>query len=398
MNGARKASRRRASVLKSARPKPCPGFRPGVRLQAIVQLEDIDELRAEAGFENLESQGERLRSILLLPMSYRDESIGILGFDLLTEPKQWPEEVTVLLKIVGEIFVNALQRKRADVALREAYQTLEKRVEERTHEIERRSKAAEALRDILRVLNSNQPLPEVLSYIVTQACQLLDATSAMIRRADLEHQLVTTDAGYNLPAEFDAIRRTRLYYNANDMILMSRRPVVISDVHTTYQPLLGMTETIDEVQRVYLNALLAHYNGMLSVPLFIKNEIYGSLSFYFKEHPEFLDEDIQLAMSLGDQAALAIENARLYREEHERREEAERRRRVAESMRDTMAVLNSNRSLDDILCQILDQAVRPLGYRRGRHLQAAREGRCAGHPCLFGIERGMRQPDPHPGG
>lgn len=49
----------------------------------------------------------------------------------------------------------------------QAYHMLEQRVDERTHEIERRRQVAEGLRDILTILNSNQPLDEILHSIVT---------------------------------------------------------------------------------------------------------------------------------------------------------------------------------------------------------------------------------------
>src|SRR5689334_13257627 len=51
--------------------------------------------------------------------------------------------------------------------------TLEDRVEERTHELDRRRQVAEALRDILATLNSHRSLDEILSHIVSQAGRLL---------------------------------------------------------------------------------------------------------------------------------------------------------------------------------------------------------------------------------
>jgi two-component system nitrate/nitrite sensor histidine kinase NarX len=50
-------------------------------------------------------------------------------------------------------------------------------------------------------------------------------------------------------------------------------------------------------------------------------------------------------------------------EEEERRQEAEKRRRIAESLRDVLAVLNSNRSLDEVLNYIAGQAGQLLGTR-----------------------------------
>ena len=51
------------------------------------------------------------------------------------------------------------------------------------------------------------------------------------------------------------------------------------------------------------------------------------------------------------------------REEEQRRQEAERRRWIAESLGDVLAVLNSNRPLDEVLSYITGQAGRLLGTR-----------------------------------
>jgi len=61
------------------------------------------------------------------------------------------------------------------------------------------------------------------------------------------------------------------------------------------------------------------------------------------------------------------------REEEERRQEAEQRRRIAESLRDILAVLNSNRSLDDVLNYIAGQARQLLGTRAAGILSLDKE-------------------------
>ncbi len=58
---------------------------------------------------------------------------------------------------------------------------------------------------------------------------------------------------------------------------------------------------------------------------------------------------------------MGIENARLYESEQERRDEAERRRRVAEGLREILSVLNSGQSLQETLDLIAWQACHVLG-------------------------------------
>jgi len=337
-----------------------PWLTAQIRAGTAVIVADALALPPEASLDAEEFRMENVRAALLLPLRYQARVVGMLGFNSVNQPRDWPPEMLESLRLLGDLFTNILARKQAEEDLRDAQQLLEKRVEERARADQRRGRAANALRDILKVLNSDRTLPEVLDYVVVQSCKLLNASATLIRKADLPNNRVTSDASYQMPADFDAIRETRLYYNANDLILMSRRPVLIADIRSTYAPMLEMSQDFDPTQRAYIEALLKYFTGMLSVPLFIRDEIFGSLTFFFKEPRSFSEEDIQLAMSLGDQSALAIENARLYREEHARREEAERRRQVAEGLRDILAILNSNLALADILQHIVAQATNLL--------------------------------------
>ncbi len=321
-----------------------------------VMVSDMDALPSDATLDHEEYGIESVRSILLLPLRFQSRVVGMLGFHAVRGARSWPADALPALQLIADLFTGVLARKQAEEDLRDAQVLLEKRVEERTQATDRRGRAANALRDILQVLNSDRSLPDVLNYIVVQSCKLLNASATLIRRVDLENERVTSDASYQVPADFDSIRETRLYYNANDLILMSRRPVLVADIRATYAPLVENASGLDETQQAYAQALLHHFSAMLSVPLFIRDEIFGSLVFFFADPRGFSEEDIQLAMALGDQAALAIENARLYREEHARREETERRRRVAESLRDVLAVLNSNLPLELILRQVVLQA------------------------------------------
>jgi PAS domain S-box-containing protein len=53
------------------------------------------------------------RSLVCVPMSYQGVTLGFLGLDAVRAEVAWPEEITALLRIVGETFVNALEHKRS---------------------------------------------------------------------------------------------------------------------------------------------------------------------------------------------------------------------------------------------------------------------------------------------
>jgi PAS domain S-box-containing protein len=81
-------------------------------------------------------QAQDIRSFILVPMVYGRSLMGFLGFDSVRAEKSWSEEAIVLLRIVGEIFVNALERRQIEEVIRRFNVELEQRVIERTAELQ----------------------------------------------------------------------------------------------------------------------------------------------------------------------------------------------------------------------------------------------------------------------
>ena len=57
-------------------------------------------------------------------MVYGEALVGFFGFDSVRVEKTWAEEDITLLKMVGEIFVNALEHKRAQEQIKHHVQRL----------------------------------------------------------------------------------------------------------------------------------------------------------------------------------------------------------------------------------------------------------------------------------
>ena len=90
------------------------------RLQQFERIvANVDELPPEAAAERRAYEEGGNRSVVVVPMVYNREVIGALGFGS-TFDRTWSEESVALLRISGEIFINALQRNRVERALRES--------------------------------------------------------------------------------------------------------------------------------------------------------------------------------------------------------------------------------------------------------------------------------------
>lgn len=200
---------------------------------------------------------------------------------------------------------------------------LEARVEERTREIERRRKVADGLRDILTVLNSNQPLEEILNYIAAQACRLLAADASAICRTGEEPNSLVVQAswGFSSPVEHE---EKEAGTGAGPLDVISSE----DQMQLTLRDLgNGAFSSIDPID--------TDYQAVLTVPLLLQDEVYGSLMLYYNEPRHFTSEEIELARAVGDQTALAIANARL-RTQVERTAVAAERSRIARDLHDSV--------------------------------------------------------------
>jgi PAS domain S-box-containing protein len=82
-------------------------------LEAIyIAVQDDKPSSCRKERETLKAYG--ISSLVCVPMAYKKEFIGALGFANVKEKKAWAEEIIPLLKILGEIFANALQRRKAE--------------------------------------------------------------------------------------------------------------------------------------------------------------------------------------------------------------------------------------------------------------------------------------------
>jgi signal transduction histidine kinase/serine/threonine protein kinase len=241
-----------------------------------------------------------------------------------------------------------LERKRTEEALRQSEEelrelneqladysrNLERKVAERTHEIEQRRQVAERLRDMLAILNSNRSLSEILDYVVEQADGLLGTRSSAIYRLQPEQEMFILQAARGLPTAYTSGLSFPLARSFLGRAVLSRRPILIHDLAASLQ---RYDVELSEDRRV----LLATYHSLLAVPLIRQgeseetNEIYGGIAFYYSEPRQVSEEEIGLAVAFADQAALAIENARL-REQVEQAAVTEERGRLARELHDSV--------------------------------------------------------------
>jgi predicted ATPase/signal transduction histidine kinase len=292
--------------------------------------------------------GARHESYLGAPL--HDSAGTILGHLAIIDDEpmhRQPYDISIM-RIFAARAGAELERKRTEEALRQSEEelrelneqladytrNLERKVAERTHEIEQRRQVAERLRDMLAILNSNRSLDEILDYVVEQATSLLGTRSSAIYRLQREERVFTIQAARGLPTEYTDDLSFPLDRSFLGRAVLNRRPMVIHDLETA---LHSYDIELSADRRV----LLTTYHSLLAVPLIRQgeseeeNEIYGGIALYYSEPHQVSEEEIGLAVAFADQAALAIENARL-RQRVEQAAVMEERSRLARELHDSV--------------------------------------------------------------
>lgn len=117
-----------------------PGIPPGLRVivndewpwyaRTICQGQVLrltgmpDSLPAEATKERDYCRQVGMKAHVMIPLKVMDSVVGAIGFASFHRDCDWPDDLVQRLRLVGEIFTNALARKRADEALRAREESL----------------------------------------------------------------------------------------------------------------------------------------------------------------------------------------------------------------------------------------------------------------------------------
>ena len=164
-----------------------------------------------------------------------------------------------------------------------------------------------ALGDVGQAVSSTLDLETVLSTIVSRATQLAGVDGGSIYEYDEAREEFYLHTADRLPDELvEAMRATPMPKGEGILGLMALtgEPVQIRDImdEGSYQ------------SRVREHLIRLGYRSLLAVPLLRENHLLGGLAVNRKRPGEFDASVIDLLKTFATQSALAIQNARLFRE------------------------------------------------------------------------------------
>ena len=265
-------------------------------------------------------EAEGLRRIVGVPLAAKGKLVGGIVVNFRSDRALSPEEGSLLIAIgqqIGLAMENArlLETQRAQ-----------------REEAERRQKVAEGMRETLAVLNSNRPTQEILDFVISQACRLMECDASSLFQIETPEGQLRIQAACGLDLEAVSAIRLALGKGASERALAWKSPIIVPD---TVDVRRGAEAGVKpRVRRRPERPGAPHGPGVpghpCRAPHRCRARSYGGITLYYREPTTFSEEEISLAMAIGSQAALAIENARLRAQAEQTAAFAERNRLARE--------------------------------------------------------------------
>lgn len=289
---------RRLEIIGSTDPVHFPSGReiPVMLLEVLARLEK-DGAAYIADFAAIpnptpvaiEIAGIGGHSSLIVALRYQGRPIGTLGITL-GEVRPFSEDEQTLARELAASVAVALQHRRLIDAEREAY--------------EREA----TLREVAAALTLDLGLDEILNHVLAQLARVLMSDSSSIMLYG-EHGLDVV-CQHNVENKYEDLKELfKMRPRSIWLILETSQPNVINETRSD-------PDWIITPGREYIRS-------WMGVPLLVKGICIGILNLDRREPHAFSARDMELAAAFANQAAVAIDNARLFARQQRYTEEME---------------------------------------------------------------------------
>jgi GAF domain-containing protein/CheY-like chemotaxis protein len=272
--------------------------------------------------------GRRLgyTTFLGVPLKVRERTIGVLTFR--ARRSFTPRDQELAEAFAGQAAI-ALEHSRL------------------YREARRQAERMQALADLSRVVSETLDPEAVGQRVADSICALLGARSSALYRLGEGGEMLALTVSRD--SEFHWTRVLAPGTGLAGLAARERRPFASPDILAD-----GRVHYEEPVRQG-----IAHNpeRALLAVPLLAQGRLFGTLAVADRTGRVFDADDVRLAEALADQAAIALENARLYAETARRRREAEELARLARGLTESLDVdAVATRIVDSVLVQFNAQS------------------------------------------
>jgi signal transduction histidine kinase len=359
-------SREGDAVLHAGYPIRLDQLTPAERMAREGTPTIMEDVETSGGADEENERTRRIarargfRSRVRMPMVHNGATVGWISVTR-AKPGPFSDKQIALLRTFANQAVIAIENVR-----------LFKELRARTEALSRSVSELQALGEVGQAISSTLDLQTVLSTIVARATQLSDTDAGVIYEYDDQREVFLPRATEHLEAEIiETLLATpvRKGEGATGRLAEVQEPIQLPDI------LVAPSES-----RVRGALVRTGYRALLAVPLVREEHLLGALTVLRKVSGEFAPEVIELLRTFATQSALAIQNARLFREIEIKRRQLEaasqhKSQFLANMSHELRTPLNAVIGVTDLLLEDardLNRAdeIEPLErvLRAGRHL------------------------------
>lgn len=226
-----------------------------------------------------EAKEEGIATLVAIPMVSKGTVIGVMRL-VTSEPREFTMEEVDFACAVAELGAQAINNA--------------KLYEARTRELN----LLKGLLEVSKAINSALDVKKVLHLLVKTGTTALDIKAAAVRLLDEKRQKMELVASYGLSDRY--INKGPVGADKSITEAMMGKAVSIYDVASDPRAIYPKEAAEEGIKSI------------LSVPISLKGKVIGVMRIYSSDPREFSDIEITFISSLAEQAALAMENARLY--------------------------------------------------------------------------------------
>ncbi len=301
----------------------------------------IPDVKADPDYNFEALRFDDYRTILGVPMLREGVPIGVLALTR-SEVRPFTEKQIELVSTFADQAAIAIENVRL-------FESVEARTRELTEALEQQAATSEVLNVISRSKFDLQP---ILQSVVDTAARLCRADTAVIFR--LDQGIYRFAAGYCVDPQYMEIERTTPITPGPGTLVgrVAMRREVVRIVDAMEDPLYEKKE----------DAEIAQVRSMIGVPLMREGEPIGVIGLARQRVESFIDREIELVSTFADQAAIAIENVRLFESVEARTRELAKSLEDLRTAQDRLVQTEKLASLGQLTAGIAHEIKNPLNF------------------------------------